>query len=178
MALAAVARAGVVALDDHNRNACLGKPSQLRHCEIKQVRGRAGGIEEIAAMEDNIGMRLLQNPIDCPYQAEHQVGFALADRNLRTPGVIDHFLDPLASVAQVRVRKMHKLHTGTDSSALSRRRTVASDTPYRSAKNATHFPKWARSARTSSAGRRKAPAKASASASISPASVRYNTVPN
>ena len=103
MAVAAVARAGVVALDDHHRNAHLGKPPQLRHCEIKQVRGRAGGIEEIAAMQDNIGIRLLQNPIDCPYQAEHQVGFALADRHPRTPGIIDHFLDPLTSVAQVRV---------------------------------------------------------------------------
>src|SRR2546421_4141696 len=98
-------------------------------------------------------MRLLQNPIDCPYQAEHQVGFALSDRTPRAPGVIHYFLDPLASVAQVRVRKMHKLHTSTDSSALSRWRTVASDTPYRSARNATHFPKCARSARTSSARR-------------------------
>ena len=171
MPVAPIARAGVVALYDHNGNARLGKPPQLRHCEVKQVRGRAGGIEEIAAMQNNIGMRLLQNPIDCPYQAKHQVGFALADRNPRTPRVIDHLLDPLASVAQMRVRKMHKLHTRTNSSVLSRRRTVASDTPYRSAKNATHFPKCARSARTSSAGRRKAPAKASASASISPASV-------
>src|SRR5260370_21595260 len=141
MSVAPIARAGVVAFYDHHGHACVGKPPQLRHREVKQVRGRAASSKEITAMQDNIGMRLLQNPINRLYQAKHQVGFALADRNPRTPRIIDHLLDPLTPAAHARVRNMHKLHACNDSSALSRRRTVASDTPYRSAKNSTHFPK-------------------------------------